>query len=216
LFTVFPDDQSRRALHGVWMSRTAAVRALRTGASGTHPRLRATGADLLREPGSLSSVSALRTSLLNYSQSSRRRVNATSGNPRSVSTHFQLLIFLSSSAVSTFRLPSMHTNDTGTRVEKNFWRGKYAKLSFSRQWEFVSRKHRVYFGGLLHNKLCRGLSRSLKKFFPRFADNRFLTCGTIGANGALSSIFARNNTSISQISYALSRSRRYLEEVRIT
>lgn len=63
-------DYSGRTLHGVRMSRTAAVRPFRTCASRIHSLLRATGADLLRDPGSLPSVS--RTPLLPFLQKKHR------------------------------------------------------------------------------------------------------------------------------------------------
>lgn len=61
--TVLSDSHPRRTLHGVRMSGTTAVRTLRPCTSRTHPQLCATGADLLRNPGPLSPVSALQTPL---------------------------------------------------------------------------------------------------------------------------------------------------------
>lgn len=160
--TVFLDGHSRRTLHGVWMSRTAAVRALRTRASGTHSSLRVTGADLLRNPGPLSSVSALKTLLLPFSawKYHRRRGKATSGNlRRSGVTHFQLLIFLSPRSPCP---PSafLYAYEWPTRTPRKTSGGESSlTLLFSSKWESVSRKHRVRLNRLAQSILCRNDSR---------------------------------------------------------
>lgn len=124
--TVLSDGHPRRALHGVRVSRTTAVRALRPCASRTHPQLRATGADLLRKPGPLSSVSALRLPW-NIVIPSREQRNATSGNPRRSGRPI-------SNCWYSFRHPSCPPSASlyayewlrYARVEKNFWWGKSA------------------------------------------------------------------------------------------
>lgn len=124
--TVFLDGHSRRTMHRVRMSRTAAVRALRARASRTHSPLRPTGTDLLRDPGSLSSVSALRTSLPPFLPKNIAGDEVTQqveicGDP--VDPFPIVDIPFAASTVSTFRLPLCIRM---TDAEKNFWRGKSA------------------------------------------------------------------------------------------
>lgn len=156
---VFFDGHPGRTLHGVWMSRTAAVRPFRTRASRIHSPLRATGADFLRNPGPLSSVSTLGTPLLPFPPPPKKyrcRISDEVTQQVEISDDpvdpFPIVdIPFAASTMSTFRLP-LCIRMIDARVEKNFWRGKSANspLFFEVRIRFFESIEFVLIG--LHNQ----------------------------------------------------------------
>lgn len=120
------------------MSWTAAVRAFRTRASGIHSPLRATGADLLRNPGPLSSVSTHRTPFLpspSFPPPKKNRCRISDEVTQQVEIcgdpvdPFPIVdIPFAASTVSTFRLPPC-IRMIDAHAEKNFGRGKSVNSS---------------------------------------------------------------------------------------
>lgn len=171
--TVLSDGHPRRTLHGVRMSWTTAVPALRPRASRTHPQLCATRADLLRDPGPLSSVSALTASpgSIGLYRATANGVNATSGNPRRSDRPISTIVDIPF-AIRRVHLPppSMHTNDWHARVEKNFLVGKVRWLSSkweSESIEFALCQWATYTTNYAEDSLAHKRQSSVRPVFVR-------------------------------------------------